>query len=111
MRTYPLVCPCGWCGELRATAAERDGLRCPACKADARLETDYQRLGMRTEIEYGWGQGAATIVEGCMPKEVERYKRACPSLNVRPDGTFIINNRSHAKRVMREVAAFRGETT
>lgn len=59
-------------------------------------------------IEYGNGQGVPLLTEGCHPSEVEQYRRGCPSLEVRDDGTFITRNRSHTRTILKELARFRG---
>jgi len=110
VRTYCLKCPCGWTGEMMATAAKRDVLRCPQCKADTRLETDFEaQMAPASTIEYNFGKGAELVSEGCLPKEVAGYRRNCPNLTVREDGTFITRNKSHTKQILREIAVYRDQ--
>lgn len=109
MRTYPLICPCGWSGEMVAPAAERDNLRCPVCRADKRLETDYDKLRVGSDIEYNHGRGAESMMEGCHPSEVAAYRKACPHLNVTAGGRFIYQNRTHHRQCLRELQSFRSQ--
>lgn len=105
MPTYPLRCTaCGWTGEKIAPMAQRDALRCD-CGSPERLETVYESLIVKTDIEYNNGRGAESLAMGCHPSEIGTYQKHCPSAEIRPDGTFVVRNRSHYRRVEREIAA------
>lgn len=58
-----------------------------------------------TAIAYGNGQGAISHVHGCHPSEVAEYQKACPSLDIRPNGDFVMHDRVHYRRCLREMKA------
>lgn len=88
--------------------ADGDKDICPHCgKSDYHPSTAYTQFGHApaADIQYNHGRGAESLAHGCHPSEVDIYRRACPSLQVRDDGAFIARNRTHWRRCLREMKA------
>lgn len=85
----------------------KDGMDvCPHCEAvgyhPSTASTTYGQAPA-SDIQYNRGKGEVSHVHGCHPSEVGIYSKACPSLKVRSDGAFVMMNRTHYRRCLREM--------
>jgi hypothetical protein len=99
---------CARCGtESERFIKAEQGWTCQCDCGGTMSQHRTERRAPASVIEYGNGQGVPLVTEGCHPSEVQTYQRACPSINIRPDGTFWTHNRGETKRALGELRAFR----